>query len=264
MSRLVGYGSSDDEDDADENSDLKSTHTVANENSHNAKSSTENEIDRPVLTAGPHPGPSRAPETSDVSAPTSPYATQRAAMRSLTLPTIPNLEIPPSPPGSPPHGADQKLEHFLGLKKKGIHFNAKLASSSALKNPSLLPKLMDFAGIKSEKQYATIIPNQLCTPSEFPKWAFKDELANTQQEVTKKKEEEGANIQRESIEFLSTASTEQSSRIGTPGIGAGKGAKGSAAERVMAGLQRGVAGNEGARLDASSRSPKRRKRSRSR
>jgi len=207
-------------------------------------------------------GPPQAtmPDSDSHSAPSSPYTAQRTAIRDLTLPTKPNLEIPSSPPASPTPDADQKFAHFLELKKQGIHFNAKLASSSALKNPSLLPKLMQFAAVEDEKQYATTLPTVLWDPLGFPEWAYKEELASAQKEVSKKKEEERAETQRESIDFVSAGTSAQTSRGGTPGIPGGmKGMRGSAAERVMAGLDR-----ERKAVEGRWRSPKRRKRSRSR
>lgn len=185
---------------------------------------------------------------------------------------------PPSPPGSPNLGADQKFTHFLELKKQGVHFNAKLASSSALKNPSLLPKLMDFAGLDEPQQYATTLPVDLWDPAGFPEWAYKEELLRFQQSTLKRKEEEKAKASRESIDFVSATNSGQSSRGGTPGFGAGsKAARGSALERVMAGLdperwtsspslnvERRGGRMDGVRSRGSSRSPKKRKRTRSR
>lgn len=134
---------------------------------------------------------------------------------------------------------DKKFQHFLDLKKQGIHFNEKLASSSALRNPSLLQKLMDYAGLDEQDQYSTTLPGPVWDPKGFPPWAFKEELARSQQEVTKKKEEELARTQRESIEFVSANNSGQSSRGATPGASIGtKGLRGSAADRVMAGLDR--------------------------
>lgn len=172
-----------------------------------------------------------APESSTLSAPTSPYAVHRETIRSLTLPTEPNLDIPPSPLGSPTPGADQKFSHFLELKKHGVDFNTKLASSSALKNPSLLPKLMDFAGVGSEWQYITTMPSELWDPAGFPTWAYKEELAEAQHSLSKKKEEERVRVQRESIDFAAARSPGQPS-----GLAVLKGIRPSAAERVMAGL----------------------------
>lgn len=230
------------------------------------------------------PPPSTVPENNTFSQPSSPYTSQRATIRNLTLPSNPNLDVPPSPPGSPAPGADQKFAHFLRLKQQGVHFNAKLASSSALKNPSLLPKLMEFAGVKDQHQYATTLPTHLWDPEGFPESAYKEELAKSQKEILKSQEEEKAKATREGIEFVSATNSGQSSLGVTPGIGIGsKAIRGSAAERVMAGLDRdrisspkiGAAGpkremeRRGGRMDgappaAKSRSPKRRKRSRSR
>lgn len=214
---------------------------------------------------GPAGPPSSASYDRDASSgPSSPRTSQRATIRSLTLPADPNLDIPPSPPGSPAPGTDQKFAHFLDLKKQGVHFNAKLASSSALKNPSLLPKLMGFAGVNAEKQYATTLPVDLWDPAGFPEWAYREELAKNQQAVLKRKEEQRTKASRETIEFISANNSEQSSRGGTPGLAFGRGMKGSAVERVMAGLDRRGGRPETVSSRGSSRSPQRRKRSHSR
>ena len=172
---------------------------------------------------------------------------------------------------------EKKFEHFLELKKQGVHFNEKLAKSSALKNPSLLQKLMVSGGLDEEDQYSTTLPLDIWNPKGFPPWAYKEELAKSQQEITKKREEESSRLQRESIDFVSATNAEEPIRNGT------KGSKTSAAERVMAGLNRDrmrpTQGGPGTTKkdveprksrfdnDRSTRhpsSPKRRKRSRSR
>ena len=179
---------------------------------------------------------------------------------------------------------DKKIRHFLELKKQGVHFNDKLANSSALKNPSLLQKLMDFSGLDEADQYSTTLREDVWNPQGFPTWAYKEELAKSQQEVSKKKEEERARLQRESIDFVPATNSGHASRGGTPAANTGaKGVRGSAAERVMAGLDRGGTSSpqrgtrrtgsdfdrrggsySGAQSVAVSRSPKRPKRSRSR
>jgi hypothetical protein len=132
---------------------------------------------------------------------------------------------------------NSKFKHFLELKKQGIHFNEKLAKSSALKNPSLMQKLMDFADIDEAGQYATTLPKDLWNPDGIPGYAYKEELAHSQQKIRKKKEDEKAKGQRESIDFV-PATGEPLSRSGTPGTGGRTGQK-SAAERIMAGLEMG-------------------------
>ncbi|KAI9839630.1 MAG: hypothetical protein M1819_002256 [Sarea resinae] len=149
----------------------------------------------------------------------SPYSASRSLIRDLTLPPVPNLDIPPSPPGSPQPSTSAKFAHFLELKKQGVHFNEKLAKSSALKNPSLLQKLMGFAGIDDQNQYASTLPTELWDPSGFPKWAYKEELAKSQQELSRRKEEEKARVQREALEFVPATGSGESTRVGTPGSG---------------------------------------------
>lgn len=221
---------------------------------------------------GPAQGASM-PENGALSTPQSPYTATRALIHDLTLPLSPNFDIPPSPPGSPPPGMDAKFNHFLLLKKQGVHFNEKLAHSSALKNPSLLHKLMDFAGVEESDQYATTLPKDVWDPSGFPAWAFKEELAKSQQEILKKKDEARARQQRESIEFISPAALAKSGGGGSASEASSKGFRGSAAERVMAGLDRDrtrspAAGNGGnlpeRKHEGLQHRPNARKRSRSR
>lgn len=224
------------------------------------------------------PSQMMTPESSALSALSSPHTIHRATIRSLTLPNDPNLDIPPSPLGSPIPGAEQKFAHFLELKKQGVHFNTKLASSSALKNPSLLPKLMDFAGLGSELEYITTLPTELWDPAGFPTWAYKEELAEAQHGLSKKREEERARLERGSIDFVAAGTPGQSSELPTS-----KGIRASAAERVMAGLgkdrnpspqlntigvrnevERRGQTSDGLHAGGRPKSPRRRKRSRSR
>jgi HCNGP-like protein len=194
----------------------------------------------PTLAPTDVPVELQLPEDDETMTPQSPYTANRALLRDLTLPTMPNYDIPSSPPGSPIASTNSKFKHFLELKRQGVHFNEKLAKSSALKNPSLMQKLMDFADIDEAGQYATTLPKGLWNPSGFPEYAYKEELAYSQQKIRKKKEDEKAKGQRESIDFVpaATSSGESLSRSGTPGTSGRAGQK-SAAERIMAGLDRG-------------------------
>ena len=190
------------------------------------------------------------------------------------------MEIPPSPPGSPPASIEKKFEHFLELKRQGVHFNEKLSKSAALKNPSLLPKLMASAGLDGHAQYSTTLPGNIWDSTAFPDCAFKEGLTKSQQELSKRKEEK-ARIQRESVDFVLATNSGQSSSGGAPKSAGAKGFRNSAAERVMAGLDRERTGspqtmsmrngvdrrggqNEDGQHGTSIRSPKRRKRSMSR
>ncbi|KAJ5650050.1 uncharacterized protein N7484_003773 [Penicillium longicatenatum] len=147
------------------------------------------------------------PEERPAGGYTSPFSASRALIQDLTLPPVPNLDIPPSPSGSPDPAANAKFEHFLSLKKNGVHFNAKLASSSSLKNPSLLIKMMEHAGIDEQAQYDTSLPVELWNTSTLPPWAFKEELLRAQQEARQRMDDKKASGQRSSIEFVSSSPT---------------------------------------------------------
>lgn len=164
-----------------------------------------------VLTTAPVVGPSHPPkehiasEELSFDARSSPASASRALIHDLTLPPVPNLDIPPSPPGSPDTATSAKFAHFLNLKKKGVHFNKKMAISASLKNPSLLQKLREHAGIDKQAQYSTSLPIDVWDPSYLPQWGFKEELLKTQQEVRRNEEKRLAG-QRTSIDFVSGAS----------------------------------------------------------
>lgn len=200
------------------------------------------ELDAPLVgpSLGPAPGEVPSLDGDDLAAPPlSPYSAHRALLRDLTLPTLPDYDIPPSPPGSPRESTNSKFKHFLELKKQGTHFNEKLARSPALKNPSLMEKLVDFAGIDEAGQYATTLSDELWHPRAFPAYAYKEELAKSQQKILKQKEAEKARGQRDGLDFVPATSTaEEPSQNGAHWNG-GRPGQQSAAERIMAGLDRG-------------------------
>ncbi|KAK3397562.1 hypothetical protein B0T20DRAFT_438606 [Sordaria brevicollis] len=91
--------------------------------------------------------------------PKSPYTTTRTLLRDLTLPAIPNMDIPPSPTLSPSDidsverlaALTNKFDKFLELKRtKGQHFNSRIAASAATRNPGLMDKLCRFVGVETE------------------------------------------------------------------------------------------------------------------
>lgn len=136
-------------------------------------------------------------------APSSPYTTNRGLIHNLTLPTVPSLDIPPSPPSSPSSASSRaaltaKFDKFLELKRdRGVHFNARLADSHALKNPPLMDKLLGFAGVGTAFedgsaadgacQYATTLPTDLWDPACFPAWAYRGQLRKAQEKVQKER-----------------------------------------------------------------------------
>ncbi|KAF2084254.1 hypothetical protein K490DRAFT_69034 [Saccharata proteae CBS 121410] len=168
-----------------------------------------------ALMEGPPAGPSAAPDiqpvsaTDHTSAPQSPYSLSRSIARTLTMPRAPKFDIPPSPPGSPPAGLSVKFARFLELKKRGVHFNEKLEKSSLLRNPSLLNNLMDFAEIAEEEQYATTLPDEVAPQTKFAASAYADQLARTQQEVLRKREDEQRKTQREAVDFVHATVSDQ-------------------------------------------------------
>ncbi|XPS79322.1 hypothetical protein M3J09_011307 [Ascochyta lentis] len=170
---------------------------------------------------GPAQGPAVLPSPADGDAaddvpPGSPYTSNRAIIQNLTLPTVPNFEIPASPPGSPPQQATKKFAQFLELKNKGQHFNQRLESSSVLRDPGHSQKLMNFAGISEEEQHASVLSKGLAVPAVFPPWAYVEELKASQKRIFKAKEQEKARTPREAIDFVSATKSGAASRTSIP------------------------------------------------
>lgn len=170
----------------------------------------------PVLGPATGPTPVAQAQSQDDRGETdrsSPFSASRALIQDLTLPPVPNLDIPPSPPGSPDPAANAKFEHFLSLKKQGVHFNAKLANSSSLKNPSLLKKMMEHAGIDEQSQYNTALPENLWSTSSLPPWGFKEEILRAQQELRQQMEDNKASGQRSSIGFVAGSENKKKANV---------------------------------------------------
>jgi hypothetical protein len=239
MAGLVSYGSSDEEEnlqvEAPQPLVSSSTRSSMNGISSGMFQSSALPADHrpeyqhdlsPPAISGPVLGPIN-PVDQNLTQPTgedgvveSPYSANRALLRDLTLPTAPNYDIPTSPPGSPDASTNSKFKHFLELKRQGIHFNEKLAKSSALRNPSLMQKLMEFSGISETGQYSTILSRNLWDPT-FPGYAYKEELAKSQQSVLKKREDTKTRCQRDALDFV-PAGSGQSSRKRKPGYPEGR------------------------------------------
>lgn len=190
---------------------------------------------------------------TDSEPPNSPYTAQRTLLRDLTLPAIDisTLDIPPSPPSSPSQASspaaaqfealNTKFDEFLRMKRtKGVHFNERLATSSMLRNPSLMDKMLGFVGVEAEflgpddvkatEQYMTTLPSELWDPIAFPDWAYKDMLRRAQERGTKERER----AKGEPVQFVGGGVvggpgedsvvgglSAPGSRSGTPGVGSG-------------------------------------------
>ena len=139
-------------------------------------------------SASPSPDPDPAPAPAASAPGPSPYSTTRTLLRDLTLPPVPNLSLPPSPPGSPPPALTARVDSFLKLKAQGTHYNVKLESMPAMRNPSLSDKLLGFAGLTASDAYATSLSADVYDPKAFPAWAFRAGLREWEERQRKKRE----------------------------------------------------------------------------
>ncbi|KAI3323621.1 hypothetical protein HD806DRAFT_93951 [Xylariaceae sp. AK1471] len=236
MAGLVAYESSDEEEEVKPQpapeplrkteaatADANSTPNTAKNQP--AKSSEPNVVDEPSSAVyGPQIGPSSGPnfppleedpvDTADKTVimpvpppPGSPYTAKRALLRDLTLPAVPDMDIPASPPGSPSAATSKKFENFLELKKKGVHFNARLADNPSMKNPALADKLLGFAELDHRDQYRTTLAADLWDPDVFPRYAYKEQLRQSQSDIAQvRARAPGAPVNFVSSEASSSAS----------------------------------------------------------
>ncbi|KAK3069023.1 hypothetical protein LTR53_012959 [Teratosphaeriaceae sp. CCFEE 6253] len=141
----------------------------------------------------------------------------------------PNFDIPDAPSPPPANSEEaavlaattKKFERFLELKKQGVHFNERLQNSSSLRNPSLLPKLMDFAGVSLEDSYAsTLSSSEGGVPVRWPEDCYVENLIKQTERSEKKRLAE-----RGKVDFVPAATmSTTSSAAGTPSNG-GRGRK---------------------------------------
>ncbi|KAL2024211.1 hypothetical protein VTK56DRAFT_9367 [Thermocarpiscus australiensis] len=200
--------------------------------------------------------------------PRSPYTATRTLLRDLTLPAVPNMDIPASPPGTPPPGLDAltaKFDNLLRLKRTGgVHFNERLASSAGLRNPALMDKLLAFVGIETEfgggggsgedgaggdrdgnsnsnsnaaatEQYGTVLSAEVWDPHGFPAWAYRGALRKAQERGARERERGRG----EPVEFVAAAAaTTAGGGSVSSGIGSAAGSR-SGTPGVGAGRRKG-------------------------
>ncbi|KAI0385767.1 HCNGP-like protein-domain-containing protein [Hypomontagnella monticulosa] len=228
MAGLVGYESSDEEEVVQQpkSKSLKQTQDTSVDTDEKPSApvkpdaSSQKADEKPGVIIGPQIGPDpaagpsyppleEAPMEDEEDSgpglpPGSPYTATRALLRDLTLPPVPNTDIPPSPPGSPPPATSAKFERFLELKKQGVHFNSKVAQNPALRNPALMDKLLGFVELTTPAdQYRTTLPADIWDPAAFPRWAYKEQLKQSQAEIEKAR----ARTKGAPVEFVASSTT---------------------------------------------------------
>ncbi|EXJ96420.1 hypothetical protein A1O1_01546 [Capronia coronata CBS 617.96] len=243
MSALVGYESSDEEDEpvtaqdhplADTGRATSFNKTTLNgQENHSVHETTQKSPapGKPTFESsqsidGPIVGPTMPEQVGDDIDGESTLQVQqtmseRDAIRFLTQTLNPMTSMPPSPPGSPNQATNARFKRFLDLKAQGVHFNDDLSRKSSFRNPSFLSTMMGRVGLGDTDQYRTSLPRELWDPLSFPPSAYKEELLRSQQTL---KEQELASKKslaasgKRTIEFTSAGSSRANSRDSTPGV----------------------------------------------
>lgn len=143
------------------------------------------------------------------------------------MPPVPNFDIPDAPPGPAQNSEEaatlaattKQLERFLELKRQGVHFNERLQTSASLRNPSLLPKLLAFAGVEEQEEvYMSSLPEGLAVPARWPEDCYVESLVRGNERREKKRVGE-----RERLDFVPARKVEDGgSGTSTPSEGGRK------------------------------------------
>lgn len=233
MNGLVGYDSSDEEDDAVPIATPAAASTHPNGSVALNGTSTKEQssgVPNAILPSsedrqGPMVGPSKPIESTsadyeDGDVEDSVPMSERDMLHYLTQPSHPMTSLPPEPTEDADPAVTAKFKRFLELKSKGIHFNEDLASKTSFKNPNLFASLLERANLPSQAQYSSTLPSDLFDLNSFPDWAYKENLLKSQQEInaeleaTKKSQ---SAVGRRSIEFAPASRGGAGSRESTPG-----------------------------------------------
>lgn len=236
MNGLVGYGSSDEEEDDVVPTGIArtaSTHVLENGSvAVNGTSTSEQSLGEPDIIPkfseprqGPMVGPSKPTEVTsadyeDGDLEDSMPMPERDMLRYLTQPSHPMTSLPPEPTEDADPTVTAKFRRFLELKSKGIHFNEDLASKTSFKNPNLFASLLERADLPSQAQYSSTFSSNLFDLKQFPEWAYKENLLKSQQEINAeleatKKSQSAAG--KRTIEFAPASRGSAGSRESTPG-----------------------------------------------
>ena len=135
------------------------------------------------------------------------------------MPPVPNFDIPDAPPPPAQNSEEaatlaavaKQFERFLELKQHGVHLNERIQNSTSLRNPSLLPNLMDFAEITEEDCYKSTLPMELAVPAKWAEDCYVESLVRLNERREKKRLAE-----REKVEFAPAAQVNGGSGKSTP------------------------------------------------
>ncbi|KAF3906124.1 hypothetical protein ABW20_dc0100049 [Dactylellina cionopaga] len=217
---------------------------------------SQNDVDtfgpmRPPSVEMSYPPSDDGNDASEAAPPLSPYSRTRSLLRSYTIPNLASdFSIPDSPPGSPPAATAKQFATFLSLKKKNVHFNQKLAQTTALRNPNLLENLMQHVGMDLAGQYASNWKKEIWNPDPRALGAGIDRAkGESAVQALARLQKEGFEerlADRKTVEFVGSSSSTSGAGAGagsdktgkSTGVGKAAQVPMSAAERVMSGLDR--------------------------
>lgn len=190
MNGLVGYGSSDSEDEIEtvQKSRVESSKTDTKQPELGDPSSARDRAngfnnDNDLII-----GPSleqQSPSREQISSTTfdGPDLTGLSAadqLRVLTQPEHPASLDFPEPTVVAQQSTTAQFKRFLALKAQGRNFNADLAGRTWFKNPNVLVELMDQRGLKQQDMYAvTAISGEKYGVAVLPDWAQNGRLHET-------------------------------------------------------------------------------------
>ena len=229
MNGLVGYGSSDDENEhlapASAGKPRDGEAALMNGRKIDALSDQQRMEETHKASEYAMVGPSMPDDASatavdtyeDEAEQTLPPMSEKDLLRYLTQPSCPMTSLPPEATSAADPAITAKFKRFIELKARGVHFNQDLAGKSSFKNPNLFASLLERSGLSAETQYASTLPSNVFSVDKLPPWAYKEELLKSQQALVAEMEahrKAQSAAGKRTIEF--TSAGEARSREHTP------------------------------------------------
>lgn len=123
-----------------------------------------------------HTSEKRGLDEDDNEEPLSPYSKRMNRRRELTMPPVPNFDIPPPPQQAAPLAVERKFLNFLKIKRRGMHLNQNLEAKHEFKDPEFMDKQLKFLGLNQETQYNCTLSKD-ALDMDWPESAYHDKYA---------------------------------------------------------------------------------------
>ncbi|CAO3617620.1 unnamed protein product [Cunninghamella echinulata] len=136
-----------------------------------------------------------------------------------TIDGIDNWSILPEPNTACDSERQEKIEHFLSLRKSGHCLNEHLQRNKSFRNPRIYAKLVEFVDID---EIGSNFPKDQFDPKGFPASSYMDGILETQRQIAEEKAQRAAQGRSQLAFVSSSTSSSTSPSISSPSISISK------------------------------------------